>query len=201
MFLLAGMPLFGQASPLGVVTQTTNGHLNTAATSVGTTVYNGDRLSADAGGTLGVRLGSVQLILPGDSALFIAQDGPTLTAALQSGSVAFTVEPGGLLQVTAVDVRVRPQSGALTAGQVTLEDCAIVVTSRTASLEVTAGKEVKIVDAGQSYRVTLNTGCGRHPMDKPVAPIQSRFLLLPIIVGGGITIWAIHKAFESPDRP
>jgi hypothetical protein len=199
--LLAGMPLFGQAPPLGVVTQTTSGHINTGATAVGTTVYNGDRLSTDAGGTLGVRFGPVQLVLPENSALFVGQDGPALIAVIQSGSVAFTVEPGGVFQATAADVRVRPQSGGtLTVGQVTLEDCAVVVTSRTASLEVTAGKEVKIVDPGQTYRVALNTGCGKHPSEKPIAPAHSRFLLLPIIAGG-ITVWGIHKALESPDRP
>src|SRR5271169_2073816 len=140
-FLLAGMPLFGQTSPLGVVTQSSLGHLNNAVASEGSTVYNGDRLSTEAGGTLGVRFGSVQLALPEDSVVYVGQEGPVLTAALQQGSVAFTVETGGVLRLTAADVHVRPQSSALTAGQMTLEKCAVVVTSRVQALEVTAGKE------------------------------------------------------------
>jgi hypothetical protein len=199
-FLLAGLPLLGQSAPLGVVTQSSLGHLNNAAASVGSTIYNGDRLSTEAGGNLGVRFGSVQLVLPENSAIFVGQEGSTLTAALQQGSVAFTVESGGVLRLTAADVRVRPQSSALTVGQMTLETCAVVVTSRVQSLEVTAGKETKIVEAGQSYRVAVNGGCGEHRNASPIPTAQSRFLLVPILAGG-ITIWGIHKVFESPDRP
>jgi ferric-dicitrate binding protein FerR (iron transport regulator) len=200
-FLLAGMPLLGQSVPLGVVTQSSLGHLNSAVASVGTTIYNGDRLSTEAAGALGVRSGSAQLLLSGDSAIFVGQEGRNLTAAIQRGSVVFTVESDGALLLTAADVRVRPQSSALTVGQITLEDCAVVVTSRVQTLEVTAGKESKIVEAGQSYRVSLDTGCGRHPSQPPVAAAYSRFLLIPIIIVGGITIPAIREAFESPDRP
>jgi hypothetical protein len=199
-FLLAGIPLLGQSVPLGVVTQSSGGHLNTAAASVGSTIYNGDRLSTDANGALGVHSGSVQLLLSGDSAIFVGQDAPNLTAALQHGSVAFTVETGGALRLTAADVRVHPQSSALTVGQVTLEDCAVVVTSRVQALEVTAGKETKIVEAGQSYRVSLDTGCGKHPSQSPMPAAYSRFILIPI-VAGAVTTWALHEVFESPDRP
>jgi hypothetical protein len=199
-FLLAGMPLLGQTPPLGIVTQSTLGHLNNAVATEGSTVYNGDRLSTEAGGTLGVRFGSVQLVLPDDSAVYVGQEGPVLTAALQQGSVAFTVETGGVLRITAADVRVRPLSSALTAGQMSLEKCAVVVTSRVQALEVTAGKETKIVEAGQSYRVAIEGDCGRHRNATPIPTAQGRFLLIPIL-SGGITIWGIHKAFESPDRP
>jgi hypothetical protein len=199
-FLLAGIPVLGQSASLGAVTQSSLGHLNNGIASVGSTIYNGDRLSTEAGGTLGVRSGSVQFVLPENSAIFVGQEGPTLTAALQQGSVAFTVESGGVLRLTAADVRVRPQSSALTVGQMTLENCAVVVTSRAQALEVTAGKETKIVEAGQSYRVAIEGDCGRHRNASPIPTAQSRFLLIPILAGG-ITIWGIHEAFESPDRP
>jgi ferric-dicitrate binding protein FerR (iron transport regulator) len=199
-FLLVGIRLLGQTAPLGVVTQSSGGHLNSATASVGTTIYNGDRLSTDTNGAVGVRSGSVQLLLSGDSAIFVGQDGSNLTAALQQGSVAFTVESGGSLRLTAADVRVRPQSSTLTVGQVTLEDCAVVVTSRVQALEVTAGKETKIVEAGQSYRVSLDTGCGKHSSQSPPAAARSRFILIPV-VAGVITAWALHEVFESPARP
>lgn len=199
-FLLAGLPVLGQTASLGVVTQSSGGRVNTAATSVGTTIYNGDRLSSGANGALGARLGLVQLLLSGDSAAFVGQEGPLLTAALQQGTLAFTVESGGTFMVTTADVRIRPQTSALTVGQVTLEECSVVVTSRSQALEVTAGKETKIVETGQSYRVVLNTGCGKHPDQPPVFAAHSRFILIPVIVGA-ITIPPIIGAFESPDRP
>jgi hypothetical protein len=120
-----------------------------------------------------------------------------LSATLQRGSVAFRVENGGVLKINAADVRIRPQSSVLTAGQVTLENCAVVVTSRVQSLEVTAGKETKIVEEGKSYRVSLEGAC----KNKLQAPwIQGRFLAIPIAIGI-VTIWGVHKALESPDRP
>jgi len=199
-FLLAGIPVRGQSASLGVVTQSSLGHLNNANASVGSTIYNGDRLSTEAGGTLGVRFGSVQLVLSENSAIFVGQEGLTFTAALQQGSVAFNIESGGVLRLTAADVRVRTQSSAPTAGQMTLENCAVVVTSRVQALEVTAGKETKIVETGQSYRVSLDAGCGKQTSRGPLPLAHSRFLLIPVIFGVPI-VPAILEAFESPDRP
>ena len=199
-FLLAGIPVLGQSASLGVVTQSSGGRVNTAATSVGTTIYSGDRLSTDANGVLGGRFGSVQLLLPGGSATFVGQEGSLLTAALQQGTLEFTVPSGGVFVLTAADVRVRPQTSALTVGQVTLQECAVVVSSRSQALEVTAGKETKIVETGQSYRVVLNSGCGKNANQPPIAAAHSRFLLIPVIAGVPI-VPAILEAFESPDRP
>ena len=197
-FLLASIPMLGQTAPLGVVTQSTGGHLNSAAATVGATIFNGDLLNTEAPGSLGVRAGSVQLVLSDDSAILMNHDGPTLTPVLQRGSVNFRVEAGGTIQLIATDVRVRPQTSELTVGQMTLESCAVVVTSRTQALEVTAGKETKIVQEGQSYRVTFEGGCGKTRL--PLMAGQSRFLLIPLIAGIGTGL-GLKKAFESPDRP
>ena len=196
-FLLASIPLPGQTAALGVVTQSSGGHVNNTAASVGATIYDGDRLSTEATGTLSLRAGSVQLLLSEDSAILMNHDGPVLTPTLQRGSVGLRVENGGELRISAADVRVRPQSTALTVGQMTLENCAVVVTSRVQALEVTAGKETKIVEEGKSYRVLLDGACGNRP---PVHAAYSRFILVPVVVGI-LTGLGVHEALESPDRP
>jgi hypothetical protein len=196
-FLLTSVSLSGQATPLGAITQSSGGHLNNTTASVGTTIYDGDRLSTEAAGSLTLHSGPVQLTLAEDSVLFVNHDGPALTAMLQRGTVAFSMESGGTLTINAVDVRVRPQSSAATAGQVTLENCAVLVTSRVQSLEVTAGKETKIVEEGKSYRVSLEGACKNRG---PVPPIQSRFLAAPI-AAAIIIIIGVKKGLESPDRP
>ena len=198
--LLTGISLPGQTSPIGAITQSTGGHLNNTATSAGTTIYAGDRLSTEVGGALTLRSGPVQLTLAEDSVLYMNQDGGTLSGMLQRGSVAFRVESGGSLKIDAVDVRVRPQTPALTAGQVTLENCAVVVTSRVQSLEVTAGKETKIVEEGQSYRVVIDGSCANHNNKSPIAAAHGRFFLIPTVVAI-ITGLAVQEALESPDRP
>ena len=196
-FLLAGIPLPGQTASLGVVTQSSGGHVNNTVASVGATIYDGDRITTELTGALSLRSESVQLLLSEDSAILMNHDGPILTPMLQRGSVGFRVESGAGLRIGAADVRVRPQSSALTVGQMTLENCAVVVTSRTQALEVTAGKETKIVEEGKSYRVLLDGACGNRT---PLFAAHSRFILVPALVGA-LTGLAVHEALESPDRP
>ena len=199
-FLLSGISLPGQTAPLGAISQSAGGRLNHAAAAVGTTVFDGDRLSTESNGTLALHSGSVQLILAADSAVLVNQDGAGLRAMLQRGTLAFRVESGGALRISAVDVHVRPQSSAPTTGQVTLENCAVLVTSRVQALEVTAGKETKIVEEGKSYRVLIEGACNNRSSRPPVAAVQGRFLAAPLAIGVA-TIIGVHEALESPDRP
>ena len=199
-FLLTGISLPGQNAPLGVVIQSSGGHLNNTTASEGTTVFDGDRLFTEAGGILTLRSGLVQLTLAGDSVLFMSHNSAGLIAALDRGSVAFRVENGGTLNINAVDVHVRPQSSSPSAGQVTLEECSVLVTSRVQPLEVSAGKETKIVEEGKSYRVLIGGTCGNRSNQKPLPPGKGRFLLVPVVIGV-VTVIGVHEALESPDRP
>ena len=196
--MLTGISLPGQTVPLGVVTQSSGGHLNNTAASVGSSIYESDRLSTEPAGVLALGAGPVQLTLAGDSTVLMNRDGAGLTAMLQRGSVAFRVDSGGALRLSAIDVRVQPQSSALTAGEMTLESCAVLVTSRVSSLVVTAGKETRVVEEGKSYRVLLEGGACNRKLPSPV--IQGRFLAVPIAVGIIMSI-GVRKALESPDRP
>jgi hypothetical protein len=200
--LLTGIPLPGQTPALGVVTQSSGGHLGTAAASEGATLYDGDRLSTDAPGALSVRAGTLQLTLSENTVVVMNHEESGLTPTLESGSVAFRVEGGGA-RLRADDVSVRPQSTAPSAGQMTLEKCAVVVTSRLQPLEVTAGTETKIVEEGKSYRVLLVDGtCSANSHRPPlVGGKMSRFLLLTLIGAGAAAFFPVRQALLSPDRP
>ena len=202
--LLAGIPLPGQAPALGVVTQSLGGHLGTAAASEGATIYDGDRIETEENGALSLRAGTVQLSLSANSRVVIKHDESGLTPTLERGSVVFRAESGGL-RLNAAEVVARPQSSAPTLGQLTLETCAVVVTSNLQALEVTAGTETKIVEEGKSYRVLLLDGaCSANLHRAPLATGRSRFLPLLLIGAGGAgaaIIPLLHKALESPDHP
>jgi len=198
--LLSGISLPGQTAPLGVISQSVGAHINNSSASVGTTIYDGDRLSTEANGSLTLRSGAVQLILAESSTVLVNQDEKGIRAMLQRGMVAFKVEAGGALRLNAVDVRVWLQGDQSTAGQITLENCAVLVTSRLRRLEVTAGAETKIVEEGKSYRVVLEGACDARK-NNPTPPLkEGRFLAIPIIVSI-LTPFVIHEALESPDRP
>ena len=199
--LLAGVSLPGQTAPLGVVTQSALARVNTTEVSAGTTVYDNDRLETEDKGAVNLRAGNVQLLLVENSALLMNHDGSGLTPTLQRGTVVFRAENGAGIRIIAGDVYVRPHAPALTIGQVTLETCSVLVTSRTQSLDVTGGKETRTLEEGKSFRVALGGPCAAaQNRTPPQSPAHGSFLAVPVVVGA-VTIWAVHEALESPDRP
>jgi hypothetical protein len=199
--LLSGTALPGQTAPAGVVLQSQSARLNTVDAAAGTTVYDGDRLETQSKGLLNIRSGQVQLALSEESTLWMNHENSVLTPVLQRGSVTFRAENGVGVEIKADDVRVRPHAAVLTIGQVTLEQCYVLVTARTQSLEVSAGKESKILEEGKSYRVARVGTCGAAQYHPPLSPGYSRFNLVASVVVGVLTYLAVDEALESPDRP
>lgn len=199
--LLSGAGLPGQTAPTWVILQSSRANLNSADAAVGTTLYDGDRLETHEKGALNVRSGQVQLALSEESVVWMNHENSILTPSLQRGSVTFRTENGTGVEIRAEDVRVQPHFPALTIGQVTLENCHVLVTAHTQSLEITAGKETKILEEGKSYRVMRVNACGAARYHPPVAGGASRFYLAAGVATGIVTIMAVHGALESPDRP
>jgi hypothetical protein len=199
--LLLGAALPAQAPPAGVVLQSANARLNTADAAIGTTIFDGDRMETQEKGALGLRSGQVQLTLSEQSTVWMNHENLMLAPTLQRGTVTFRAEAGTEVEIRADDVRVRLHSPLLTVGEVTLQDCDVLVTARTQSLEVTAGKETKILEEGKTYRVARKGACAAALGHPAQAVGQSRFFVLPAALGVGIAIWTIHKGLESPDRP
>jgi hypothetical protein len=200
-FLLSGIALPGQTAPAGVVLQSASARLNTTDASIGTTIFDGDRMETQEKGALSLRSGQVQLTLSEQSTVWMNHENLILAPTLQRGTVTFRAENGTGVEIKADDVRVRPHSPVLTVGEVTLQDCDVLVTARTQDLEVTAGKETKILEEGKTYRVVRKGACGAALNHPALAVGQSRFFLLPATVAGVVAILTIHKGLESPDRP
>ncbi len=199
--LVSGVALPAQAPPSGVILQSASARVNTADAAVGTTIFDGDRMETSEKGALSLRSGQVQLTLAEQSTVWMNHENLILAPTLQRGTVTFRAETGEGVEIKADDVRVRPRSPVLTVGEVTLQDCDVLVTARTQSLNVTAGKETKTLEEGKTYRVARKGACGAAQSHPPLAVGQSRFLLLSVAVVGGIVIWSVHKGLESPDRP
>jgi len=200
-FLLLGVSLPAQTAPTGVVLQSASARLNSTDASIGTTIFDGDRMETQEKGTLSLRSGQVQLTLSEQSTVWMNHENLILTPTLQRGTVTFRAETGTGVEIRADDVRVRPHTPVLTVGQVTLQECDVLVTASMQSLEVTAGKETKILEEGKTYRVVRKGACGAALNHAPAAVGQSRFFLLPIAVAVPIVIKVILGALESPDRP
>ena len=199
--LLSGIALPAQTAPAGVVLQSASARVNTIEAAAGSTIFDGDRMETQDKGALSLRSGEVQLTLSGQSTVWMNHENLVLAPTLQRGTVMFRAEAGEGIEIKADDVRVRPHSPVLTVGEVTLQDCDVFVTARRQSLEVTAGKETKILEEGKTYRVMRKGACGATLSHTAAAAQESRFFLLPVGAVVGITIWVVHEALESPDRP
>ncbi|MGB8474284.1 MAG: hypothetical protein WCE61_09385 [Candidatus Acidiferrum sp.] len=198
---LSAVALPAQTAPAGVVLQSSDERLNAADASVGTTLYDGDRLETQQQGALSVRSGQIQLSLSDDTILWMNHENSVLTPTLQSGTVLFQAQRGAQFEIRADDIRVRPHGTALTIGQVTLEKCDVLVTARSQSLDVTAGEETKTIEEGKTYRVARVNACGAAQYHPPLAGGSSRFYMMAGAVVGVVTKVAVIKALESPDKP
>ncbi|HZV86632.1 MAG TPA: hypothetical protein VFF95_03730 [Candidatus Binatus sp.] len=199
--LLSSVALPAQTAPAGVVLQSASARLNANDAAAGSTIFDGDRMETQEKGALSLRSGQVQLTLSEQSTVWMNHENLILIPSLQRGTVTFRAETGTGVEIRADDVRVRPHFPVLTVGEVTLQDCDVFVTARTQSLEVTAGKETKILEEGKTYRVVRKGACATALSHPALPPIQSRFFLLPFAIATPIIIWRLREALESPDRP
>lgn len=217
-----------QTPALGLVAKVSGGQIGTAPAAEGSSIYSGDYLSTTDNGSLLVRIGTLSLELQSSTTVHIYRAPYGAIVELNHGTVLYTT-PGGQqnLVIVASDVRVTPVLSTADFGRVSMDDpCNITVYSRRGEANVQVGSENRLVEAGKAYRVRAeheisyrkylspdaddyhdyheHRPCAPVEMTKghaPIAPGQSRFLLvaaLAVGTGTGIGIW---KALESPDRP
>jgi hypothetical protein len=227
-FACAGTPAGAQTPALGLVAKTAAAHIGDAAASEGSSVYSGDYLSTSDNGTMLVRIGALSLELQSSSSAHIYRAPYGAVLELNRGTVLYTT-PGGQqnLVIVASDVRVTPVLSNSDFGRVTIDDpCNVTVESKRGEADVKVGSESRTVEQGKAYRVHAeneisyrqylspdaddyhkhheHSPCAAMDMahsHPPIAPGQSRFLLLTAALVGTGTGIGIMKAMESPDRP
>jgi hypothetical protein len=217
-----------QTPALGLVAKVSGGQIGNAAASEGSSIYSGDYLSTSDNGSMLVRMGPLSLELQGSTGVHIYRAPYGAIAELNHGTVLYTT-PGGQqnLVVVASDVRVTPVLSTADLGRVSMDDpCNITVYSQRGDANVQVGSENRLVEAGKAYRVRAENQISYRkylspdaddyhdyhehrpcaPVEMvhghaPIAPGQSRFLLIAAVAVGTGTGIAIWKSMESPDRP
>lgn len=217
-----------QMTALGLVAKSSGGKIGDAAATEGSSIYSGDYLSTSDDGSLLVRIGALSLELQGSTGAHLYRAPYGAVVELNRGTVVYTTPGNGQnLVIVAADVRATPVITSSDLGRVTLDDpCNVTVYSERGQVNVQVGSENKLVDPNKAYRVRAeneityrkylspdaddyhkyheHSPCA--PVDvvhghTPIAPGQSRFLLVTAVLlgtGTGIGVW---KALESPDRP
>ena len=217
-----------KGTALGFVVKAESAQVDKATANEGTTIYSGDYLATENGGSLLVRVGGLSLNLETASGAHIYRTPYGAIVELDEGSVVYTT-PGNNenIVVVANDVRVTPVLSVADLGRVSINDpCNVTVYSQRGQVNVQSGSESHFVQEGKAYKIRAENEvsyrqyvspedndyhnyhghkpCGPVEMIKghaPIAPGQNHFLLATGVVAGTATGIGIWKALESPNRP
>lgn len=218
-FGLTSVPLWGattpNVAPLGTIIAADRAHVGSAAADVGTTVYAGDKLSAESTGSVQIRAGAARFLLQSGSTAIVNSTDGAPSAELLAGTATFSTGNARAFTLFASTASIRAQTDAPTIGQVTfLSPKELLVTARRGGLTVTVDDETQAVKEGETFKVLLDSsdaqepagagsGSGQGPMQTggPLKAGRSRFLIVAtalIAAGSGV---AIYYALESPSHP
>jgi hypothetical protein len=212
--LLAAGPLPAKLAMLGVVTHAERARLGEAAVSVGSTIYDGDRLSTETGGVLRISSSALRLQLEAQSSVILrraATPEDNIQAELGSGTVIFSTGQTGNIAVLADDALIRPVGHAFTLAQIRVVNRKeLRIYAQRGALEFSYHGESGVIPEATAYRVLLDpsdreidaaseSGQGR----KTPTRVHAKFILLVIgmAAGGVIPVMRHHHHLESPDRP
>src|SRR5277367_5413120 len=150
--------------PLGLVTQAQDAHLGAAAVAIGTTVYPGDTIATEEGGTVRLKVGGSQFYLLSSSAATLSENASVVSASVAHGTVGFSSNGTDQLTLEIPQGIVRPANGQPAYGQVTiLSPLEVIISTYRGSLVLDNDGELHEIPAGKSYRVTMDL----EPASKP----------------------------------
>ena len=195
------------ARALGQVLQADGGHLGQTSAAVGATIFSGDTLSTEDRGSLHARTAGAQLYLMARSSASLQATDQGTAATLNGGTIIFSAATPQAFELHASTARLRAKENVPTAAQVTLlGPKELLVTCRRGTIEFAVNDESDVIPEGASYRVLIDPPAALVADENPQQPRKSgrqRKAFLFLIFGGvaALTIWGVHEALESPDRP
>ncbi|MGB0036043.1 MAG: hypothetical protein WBP79_11270 [Candidatus Acidiferrales bacterium] len=218
-FLVAGLvnlpALAANEKALGLVIQAQSARLGGANAVVGATVYPGDALATEVGGTLRMKIGSGQIYLLSASGVILAENADAVQATVTHGTVGFSTSSSDRLDLLIPEGIVRAFNGQPAYGQVAIvSPTEVVISAYRGALVLDNDGELHTIGAGSSYRVTMvpdaapqaPAGAGtkespsRSSPDSNVVHTKRRHLVFALMVLGamGIASYFIYdKLSES----
>jgi hypothetical protein len=189
-FLIASLlnfPAFAaNEAPLGLVTQAQSAQIGNTKVEIGTTIFPGDILATDVGGTLRLKFGASQLYLLSASSASLAQTATSnmVHAMVSRGTVGFSSTGNDQIELEIPEGVLRAAKGEPAYGQVTIiGPQEVVISAYRGTLVLEYDGEFRSIPAGKSYRVTMDL----EPSADPQAPAG---------VGGSVP--STKKALNTP---
>lgn len=208
-------PVWGATTgALGTVVASDRANVGGTGAAVGTTIFAGDSLSTADAGSVQLRAGAARFQLAASSNAILSEDGGMPQATLLRGSATFSTAGAKAFALNFGTAVIRPNSDEPTIGQVTvLGEKQLLVNCLRGTLTITVGDDSRVIPEGSAYRIVLNPdeeaqsqpptqgaggkGAGRPP----ISAGTSKFVWYATGAVVLITLLALHKALESPDRP
>ena len=211
---LLHLPAFAAAAarPLGLVIQAREALLENSNLAVGTTVYPGDTVQTEQGGTLRLKFGATQVYLLSSSTATFSERESIIRATVGRGTVGFSADASSAVELAIPQGILRAANGQAAYGQVSIiGPQEVVITSYRGSLVLDNAGELHTIPAGKSYRVTMDLEPAAQPAppaprrdDSGVVPTKRRKLYFELLVLGAVAIgtgviW--YEVTQSPSLP
>jgi hypothetical protein len=201
----------GASAGAGVVLQANRAFVSSDTAMSGASVFDGDALTTDNGGSLQVRFGNAGAYLLPKSSVVVHQDGAGFGATLTSGTVIVSSTGGEGFRLLADGATLRPASPVATTAQITMvSPTELNLISQKGSLEISMDGQVQTIAEGSSYRMVVEPGAPAGSPASPASPApqgganptgSNHFLLFALIlVGAGIGV-GLWLALVSPSNP
>ncbi len=199
---LLNLPALGaSAKPLGLVIQAEHAQLADTAAASGSTVYAGDSLGTDIGGSLRMRIGVAQFYLLSASAVTLAEASTGVSATLVHGTAGFSSPSGAGIELRTDLATVRAKAAQPTHARVTVvSPNELLISSYRGPLAVETDSETYTIAEGNTYRLVADS---QDANVKGARHSRKKLLFVAAMVGAGAWVgaWGIHEAVESPTKP
>ena len=202
----------GSKAPLGILTQAYDAHLNEAAAFPGLSVFEGEDLSTEPEGRLGVRVGRTIVLLAGSSSATLHGIDNGAHVDLTAGTVSFSSPENGIVEIHAEEAFLRPEKNQLTQAEVTIfAPTVLQIRARRGDLAFRYREEYQVLPEGATYRIYLDSPA--EPQDPADSRAQKSTRLRKVSyfvvgsAGAGLTAWGIYElahsssSIESPAKP
>jgi hypothetical protein len=210
-------PAWGASTgALGTVVASDHASVGGAGAAVGTTVFDGDKLSTADSGSVQLRAGAARFLLSASSLATMHENGGMPEATLQRGSATFSTAAAKAFSLNALTAVIRPKSDDPTIGQVTmLGEKELLVKCARGTLTITVGDDSRVISEGNAYRVVLDPAKSEEAQTQPpprgagtkgsggppLMAAKSKFVWYAAAAVGVVTYLVLDEVLESPDRP
>jgi len=201
----------GPKAPLGILTLAYDAHLNEAAAFPGLSVFEGEDVSTEAEGRLGVRVGRATVLLAGSSGASLHGIDSGAHVDLTAGTVSFSSPENGIVEIHAEEAFLRPEKNQLTQAEVTILAPGVLQVRAGEGSRFPLPRGISGAAGGRNVPdLSRFSGRAKRPCGFGRAKIHQVAKVSYFVVGtagAGLTAWGIYEfthsgsGIESPTKP